>query len=383
MRRRSPSCSSRGARSLEGVRRLAGGGVGARRRLRPVRHADGRPRYVRPRRPRPPPRLPALARLHGPPAHGLGVPGAGAVADPDAARGDRGSGRPPRGQPGPAGGAGRRPAGPAGVRVRAARSAVALRPGSPGPVAVLSDGSRLGSDARPPGGRAPVPRTSAAWTRRACPRSARSRATSCGCGPAPGGPLLGRTVRGAGARPLHLPRPPARRDPGGRGHHGGAGRRRRGAGRGGARAAQRRPGRRPGRSTSSSSLEAQTGLRPATADNTPVVGWTAPAPGWPWPPATSATASCLAPSTAAAVVDLFAAAGEGGERADPDGQRRSPDRARREHHRRRGGPPRRGGGAQGDRGGGRPCVIPRSEWSTTPAQARRPRSRSSSAAAGG
>ena len=188
------------------------------------------------------------------------------------------------------------------------RAALALDPGSPGPTAVLSDGSRLGSDVvllAAGTGTAHIGGLESAGL----PTIRPVKGHILRLGPAPGAPLLGRTVARAGARPLHLPRPPARRDPGGRGDHGGARRRHRGAGRGGARAAQRRPGRGPGDRRARARCEAQTGLRPATADNTPVVGWTRPAGSGrghrPLPQRHPAGAAARRP----AVVDLLSAAG--------------------------------------------------------------------------
>jgi glycine/D-amino acid oxidase-like deaminating enzyme len=55
-------------------------------------------------------------------------------------------------------------------------------------------------------------------------------------------------------------------------------------------------------------LEAQAGLRPATADNTPCVGWTE-LPGVAVATGHFRNGILLAPSTAAAVVDLLASGG--------------------------------------------------------------------------
>ncbi len=55
-------------------------------------------------------------------------------------------------------------------------------------------------------------------------------------------------------------------------------------------------------------LEAEAGLRPATPDNTPVIGWTA-LPGVAVASGHFRNGILLAPFTAAAVVDLFAVAG--------------------------------------------------------------------------
>ncbi len=55
-------------------------------------------------------------------------------------------------------------------------------------------------------------------------------------------------------------------------------------------------------------VEAQTGLRPATADNTPVVGWTR-RPGVAVATGHFRNGILLAPHTAMAVVDLLSAAG--------------------------------------------------------------------------
>ena len=183
-------------------------------------------------------------------------------------------GRPPGRQPRPARRAGRGlPRGRGRVRRRAAVAAVERRArarpgGRPPPRRRTTSSWRPGPGCAAIGGLEPAP---------GCPRCARSRATSCASGPAPdaGAPLLARTVRGPRARPLGLPGAAARR-----------------LGRGRAppsRSAATTPRCRPARCTSCSAtpgrscpavdelelLEAATGLRPATPDNTPRIGWTA------------------------------------------------------------------------------------------------------------
>jgi glycine oxidase len=184
------------------------------------------------------------------------------------------------------------------------RAAVALLPGSPGPTAALSDGRRLGSEAvllAAGTGTAHIGGLESAGL----PTIRPVKGHILRLGPAPGAPLLGRTVRAlVHGRSIYLvPRPDGTLVVGATMEERGAD----AAVRAGAVHELLSDARAvvPG-VDELELLEAQTGLRPATADNTPVIGWTRQ-PGVAVATGHFRNGFLLAPSTAAAVVNLFSA----------------------------------------------------------------------------
>ncbi len=308
-----------GAKGWKEFDRGAGSGLGPGHRVRPVGHAHRRPHDVRPRRPRPAPRLPAHAGLHGTSSVRFGMSHAGAGAQSDGVRRYRGAGRPPCGQSGPAGRAGdgmphigchvcvgARDVGRCGGR-RANRGSLRWPPARRGrdphrrrrrdpayrrPRGSGPPGDPAGEGSHPPPG-----------SGRRCRRGPHSPAAQ------PHG-------AGARARAVDLSRASSRPVPRCRGDHGRARRRRDRAGRGGARALERRPRRRSGHRRAGAARGAG---RPAPGhpDNTPVLGWTA-LPGVAVASGHFRNGILLAPFSAAAMVDLFAA---------PSRSQRAPTRA--------------------------------------------------------
>ena len=153
--------------------------------------------------------------------------------------------------------------------------------------------------------RASAPRTSAAWSRPELPTIRPVKGHILRLGPAPGAPLLGRTVRAlVHGRSIYLvPRPDGTLVVGATMEERGADV----AVRAGAVHELLSDARAvvPG-IDELELLEAQTGLRPATADNTPVIGWTRQ-PGVAVATGHFRNGILLAPRTAAAVVDLLSA----------------------------------------------------------------------------
>jgi glycine oxidase len=177
-------------------------------------------------------------------------------------------------------------------------------PGSPGPTAALSDGSRLGSDVvllAAGTGTAHIGGLESAEL----PTIRPVKGHILRLGPAPGAPLLGRTVRAlVHGRSIYLvPRPDGTLVVGATMEERGADV----AVRAGAVHELLSDARAvvPG-IDELELLEAQTGLRPATADNTPVIGWTRQ-PGVAVATGHFRNGILLAPRTAAAVVALLSA----------------------------------------------------------------------------
>jgi glycine oxidase len=184
--------------------------------------------------------------------------------------------------------------------------AVALAPGSPGPTTALSDGSRLGSDVvllaagtgtAQIGGLEPA----------RLPAIRPVKGHILRLGPAPGAPLLGRTVRAlVRGRSIYLvPRPDGTLVVGATMEERGADT----AVRAGAVHELLNDARAvvPG-IDELELLEVQAGLRPATADNTPVIGWTR-LPGVAVATGHFRNGILLAPHTAAAVLVLLSEEG--------------------------------------------------------------------------